>query len=867
MPRINSGILHNASPLTAEQIKLIEQQAVEMNTPIVYLDENGKTCFTTNAGADAIKKLAWHNCSSIERADNATLRRDFKKTGLEAFKTTDFRYKYDDSDSWISCYQEPLHITGTDGKIPSGFTIFHCTSSETDYVPLVLYPGDQLPQLLPGDVIAHNYVGDNGPATVVYAVLSNGGYNDLDGARAAILTTLRADYIKDLSFDLEEAARLPWTYFNDHYLGAESLDEFFDFFDQEAYGNQQLICRVIAVRDVVDTVPKLASSVFGLTVAAFGLDSMMTMDPISYEPFNVILPSSVVDVASTTFVGSAVDTVTTLREGAFNINSYSFAETGIDRFLAPFSTVNVTSGAFENSQLQELYCPKGVSTIDDFAFAYTPIRSIKLNNNMRYIGENAFEGCYNLESIELPDSLETIGFAAFCNSNLRHITIPESVTYISDYAFADCYQLESATIKGQLIQIPNQLFAYTGLREVVLPSSVRRIHYGAFESTLISEITIPSGVEYIDEGAFGGCSELQTVDFASCPAAIFGAFRGCYNLSSIRGAENLLHIDSEAFADCSALRELTLGSCLCSIGVSAFAHSGLERIDLSKSPIGWIGTDAFYGTNIQSIDLSNAFECQIAEYAFDDCDCLHSVTLGTGVWSLGPCVFSGCTSLGSINYLGTVRAWQDLLANSDATWYDNSNISYVQCADGTVDLDGNPISLWTVPENCTYQQFISSEENSIEYPAGTIVPDAPSLHDCFFDGELAYEYIDEDNTSVKAGWNISAYMSDRSEYQIRTEINNAPVVSIGPGAFRGSKIASLVIPDSIVVIYDEAFTDCRYLGTDITFAGTKQQWYNIVDHNPDWYSGSSIRFVQCSDGSLRPDGSPTGGTWGGGGSN
>jgi hypothetical protein len=852
---LNIGILRNATPLTPAQIQKIEQRALESGETIAYLNEKSELCFTTPVHAEGLKKLAWHNCASIANTGSSVFRSDFKKTGLGTFKTTDFRYKSNDADSWISCYQEPLHITGNAGKIPSGVTIFHDTGDSNGYVPDVLRSGDSIPQLLPGDIIAYNYVGNNGPATVVYAVLSNGGYNDLDGVRAAILTTLRADYIKDPSFDLEEAARLDWTYFNDAYGSCvASVDEFFGYFDQDVYGNQQLICRVIAIRDVVDTVPKLASSVFGLTVTAFGLDSMMTGDPISCEPFDVILPNSVVD--STALYCSAVDTVTTLREDTFKVGSFCFDGSSLYRFLAPFGTVNVSYSAFRDSQLYELYCPKGISVIDNYAFASTPIRSIKLSNDLLYIGECAFEGCYNLESIELPSSLETIEYGAFYNSNLRHITIPKSTTSIGESAFSDCYQLESAEIKAPLDTIPSCAFSYTGLREIILPSTVRRIEANAFESTLISEITIPSGVDFIGEHAFMGNDSLQTVDFASCHAHIGeGAFRDCDNLSSIRGAENLQYIYMDAFSNCGALKELTLGSDLTGIDGCAFAYSGLEHIDLSRSPISWIGTNAFWCTNIQSVDLSNARDCHIADYAFESCDCLHSVTLGTGVLSLGPCAFSECTSLGSINYLGTVQQWQDLLALSDA-WHDNSNISYVQCSDGAVDLDGNPISLWTVPESCTYYQFVSDGEDSIEYPAGSIVAAAPSLHDSFYDGELAYEYIDEDNASVKAGWNIYTYMSDRSEYQIRTEINNAPVVSIGPGAFSDSKITSLTIPDSIVYIYDEAFTDCTNL-TSITFAGTVQQWCSVLANSAaEWCYGCSVEYVQCSDGQIPVVGGP-----------
>ena len=40
MPGINSGILSNAYPLTAEQIKELEKRAIETNEIFVYLNDN-----------------------------------------------------------------------------------------------------------------------------------------------------------------------------------------------------------------------------------------------------------------------------------------------------------------------------------------------------------------------------------------------------------------------------------------------------------------------------------------------------------------------------------------------------------------------------------------------------------------------------------------------------------------------------------------------------------------------------------------------------------------------------------------------------------------------------------------------------------
>ena len=59
-------------------------------------------------------------------------------------------------------------------------------------------------------------------------------------------------------------------------------------------------------------------------------------------------------------------------------------------------------------------------------------------------GEDAFEGCSSLETINIPNSLTSIGSSAFAEcSSLETITIPNSVTSIGYSAFGDCTNLTS----------------------------------------------------------------------------------------------------------------------------------------------------------------------------------------------------------------------------------------------------------------------------------------------------------------------------------------------------------------------------------------------------------------------------------------
>ncbi|NOW03828.1 leucine-rich repeat protein [Clostridium beijerinckii] len=90
--------------------------------------------------------------------------------------------------------------------------------------------------------------------------------------------------------------------------------------------------------------------------------------------------------------------------------------------------------AFEDSKLESITIPSGVTSIEDFAFA----------------------GCVNLTSIIIPNGVTSIGVCAFesCNS-ATDITIPSSVTSIGWCAFHLCestFHVESEKTKQLLLK-------------------------------------------------------------------------------------------------------------------------------------------------------------------------------------------------------------------------------------------------------------------------------------------------------------------------------------------------------------------------------------------------------------------------------
>jgi hypothetical protein len=214
---------------------------------------------------------------------------------------------------------------------------------------------------------------------------------------------------------------------------------------------------------------------------------------------------------------------------------------------------------------------KKVVSIDESAFSGMDIVSLKISKYVTSIGKNAFEGCTQLESVDLGTSVKTIGDMAFANctslksvkmsaelrkigsplfgndsalenvdftgnknfvcengviystdktvlyealsyANLSSYQCPQTVTEIKQYALYNHSELTSFTFPSGLNKIPDGLFTKcTGLTELVVPSTVTQIGVSVLDSSGVKTITIPSSVTTIDANAFYGMEKQLTI--------------------------------------------------------------------------------------------------------------------------------------------------------------------------------------------------------------------------------------------------------------------------------------------------------------------------------------------------------------------
>lgn len=177
---------------------------------------------------------------------------------------------------------------------------------------------------------------------------------------------------------------------------------------------------------------------------------------------------------------------------------------------------------------------------------------------------------------KVPDSIATtlteIGEGAFWGApNLETITLPATVKTIGENAFSECKKLKS----------------------VLLPEGLTSIGAEAFKGdTALTEITIPAGVAVINSATFQNCEALQKVNLTDKLTTIgIRAFQGCKSMTEFEVPAGVTTIGDQAFAQCESLREIKIPMKTTSIGSGVFngttvtvqTHNGSQAATYAKN--------------------------------------------------------------------------------------------------------------------------------------------------------------------------------------------------------------------------------------------------------------------------------------------
>lgn len=523
----------------------------------------------------------------------------------------------------------------------------------------------------------------------------------------------------------------------------------------------------------------------------------------------VLLPEGLFVIGGNSFTGCTGITEISVPDSVTEIGDYAFYNcVKLENFDFPENLVSIGWSAFRFCKaLDSILLPEGLETIGRSAFSEcVSVRSLDLPETLTAIETGAFQdctaltrvyfpaeiqsasidytasagifsGCTSLSEISFEEGTDTIQDGLFAGTSIQEIIIPETVTEIGVHAFSNCSELKSVVLPEGLVSIRNYAFYNCGqIRELSIPETVMDIGAGVFENcVMLSSVYIPAALQSANlsyhvsshrgEGIFNGCTRLKHVTFGDGITYIpEGLFAGC-GIEEIVLPDSVTGIGAYAFSGCEALTSVSLPANLTAVEESGFSYcDGLQNLSLPEKT-SKIGAYAFYHcSDLKEIVMEGDALTEIGAYGFAYNTALESFALPEGIVTIEEYTFYHCSSLKEIRIDAVTSIGERAFSGCSSL----TLLILPECLAS--------ISLMAF-ENCTGLTELtvpsSFGEITLAYSSGLGV----------FDGCTALTDI----------------------------IFEEGITKIPNGAFAGSGIREIEIPETVTEIGEYAFSNCETL--------------------------------------------------------
>lgn len=384
-------------------------------------------------------------------------------------------------------------------------------------------------------------------------------------------------------------------------------------------------------------------------------------------------------------------------------------------------------------------------------------------NDLTQIEEGAFNACSNLSSVTFSDSLQFIGDSAFKGTALSEVTLTPGLLTIGSSAFRNCNNLRTVNINCTNLSAANSvsIFAGCNISEINFNQNNTVVPDGLFYQAAFAlnvEVVIPYFIQEIGDNAFrdSGVNKVIFENSEENPSTLSsissGAFASCISLSNVQFPDSLRTIGKDAFKGCRSMDIVNIPNTVVELGEGAFAECDFV-------------TDLTISNNLITIGSG----------AFKGCSALTKVDIPSGLTFIGTSMFENCISLNDVSIASTVT---EIGSNA-----------FKNCAD---------LEHIVIPDSVK-TLGISVFENAISLDNPVLPANLTSIPNALFLGCDSLTTISVSNT----------FVGDSSCLVIPDT-----VLTIGKDAFNGcDKIDNLILSESLTGIGQNAFRDCKGIGT------------------------------------------------------
>ena len=353
-------------------------------------------------------------------------------------------------------------------------------------------------------------------------------------------------------------------------------------------------------------------------------------------------------------------------------------------------------------------------------------------------------------------------------------------------------------------------------------------------------IEVDEGIREISAEAFKGRRALHNIKLPESLESIgLESFRGCTNLKEMYIPENTVRIGESAFRDCTDMKKLNIKNNCIKIGERAFENcADLEDVELPQ------GLTEIYGgvfnscKSLKKIDLPNKLTI-LGESAFSDCIVLESIDIPATVTKIDDLAFNGCTSMAKVElHEGLKKIGKSAFKNCrsltkitlPATVASISNAPFRGCE-----------SLKSIKVE-SKNKYYKSEPNKREGNDHVLFNKNKSVIIAYPASSREVQYDIPDSVTIISDW---AFCECKKLNRITISDS---VHEIGEGAFCNCALLDEVeIPDSVTVIDDCAFRGCTSLEKVVIPSTVTELGWGLFDGCENTVT------VYCDEGSLVQD--------------